>query len=191
MEGRTVQHRPPTPVESGQVKDLPHKWGLLIGRCGKASHLLEVVGELQILVEQVAKVRDREGMHPVVVGRIPIAFLHHQAESVGGAKAAEGPQPLLHLEALQTAQYIFFPFFTCDPVSENGSLFTEPSPSPQSSPPPPKNAWGCGLEARGQWEGETGLCSKGSAGDIPGQSRAVDFVVIDEVHILQHAQDGL
>lgn len=44
---------------------------------GKCSHLLEVVGELQVLVEQVAEVRDREGVHPVVVGGIPVALLHH------------------------------------------------------------------------------------------------------------------
>lgn len=129
---------------SGQVKDPPHKWGLVIGRCGKGSHLLEVVGELQILVEQVAKVRDREGMHPVVVGGIPVALLHHQAEPGGGAKAAEGTQPLLHWEAPQTAHYIFLLFFICDPMSENGSLFTEPSPSPQIQSSPSQ-------ECLGQW----------------------------------------
>lgn len=91
---------------SGQGEDLPHQWGLIIGRCGRGGHLLEVVGELQILVEQVAKVRDREGVHPVVVGWIPVAFLHHQAESGGGAKTGEGPQPLLLQEALQIAQHI-------------------------------------------------------------------------------------
>lgn len=27
--------------------------------------------------------------------------------------------------------------------------------------------------------------------DEPGQGRAVNFVVVDEIHVLQHAQDGL
>lgn len=69
---------------------------------GKGSHSLEVVSELQVLVEQVAEVRDREGMHPVVVGWVPVALLHHQTEPGGGERAAEGPQALLRaaLQAL-------------------------------------------------------------------------------------------
>lgn len=100
--GGCTAHPPPSEKDrmSGQVEDLPHEWDLIIGRCGRGGHLLEVVGELQILVEQVAKMRDREGVHPVVVGWIPVAFLHHQAESGGGAKTGEGPQPLLLQEAL-------------------------------------------------------------------------------------------
>lgn len=68
----------------------------------KGSHSLEVVGELQVLVEQVAEVRDREGVHPVVVGWVPVALLHHQTEPGGGERAAEGPQALLQaaLQAL-------------------------------------------------------------------------------------------
>lgn len=52
----------------------------LVGRRGWRSHSLEVVGELQIFVEQVAEVGDRKGVHPVVVGGIPVALLHHQTE---------------------------------------------------------------------------------------------------------------
>ena len=68
---------------------------------GQCRHSLEVVGKLQILVEQVAEVGDRKGMHPVVVGGIPVALLHHQTEPGGGERAAEGPQALLFQEALQ------------------------------------------------------------------------------------------
>lgn len=32
---------------------------------------------------------------------------------------------------------------------------------------------------------------KGGWGHTPGQRGAVDFVVVDEIHVLQHAQDGL
>ena len=32
---------------------------------------------------------------------------------------------------------------------------------------------------------------RGGLGHTPGQSWAVNFVVIDEIHVLQHAQDGL
>lgn len=70
-------------------------------RQGKHSHSLEVVGELQVLVEQVAEVGDREGMHPVVIRGIPVALLHHQTEPGGGERAAEGPQALLLQAALQ------------------------------------------------------------------------------------------
>lgn len=42
-------------------------------------------------------------------------------------------------------------------------------------------------------EAETGLLVHGEEGwgYTPGQCRAVNFVVIDEIHVLQHAQDGL
>lgn len=68
---------------------------------GKGSHSLEVVGELQVLVEQVAKVGDRKGVHPVVVRGVPVALLHHQTEPRGGERAAQGPQALLLQQALQ------------------------------------------------------------------------------------------
>lgn len=31
-------------------------------------------------MEQVTKMSDREGVHPVVVRRVPVAFLHHKTE---------------------------------------------------------------------------------------------------------------
>lgn len=53
------------------------------------SHSLEVVGELQVLVEQVAEVRDREGVHPVVIGWVSVTLLHHQAEPGGEESASD------------------------------------------------------------------------------------------------------
>ena len=43
-------------------------------------YTLEVVGQPYVFVEQIAEVCDGEGVHPVVVGRVPVAFLHHQTE---------------------------------------------------------------------------------------------------------------
>ena len=37
-----------------------------------------------VLEEGVAKVSHREGMGPVVVGRVTVAFLHHQYKPVPG-----------------------------------------------------------------------------------------------------------
>ena len=54
-------------------------WGRVWGRA-----VLQVVGQLQVLVEQVAEVGDGEGVHPVVVRGVPVALLHHQAEPGGG-----------------------------------------------------------------------------------------------------------
>lgn len=42
-----------------------------------------------------------------------------------------------------------------------------------------------------QSELETEALLQGQYRHIPGQSWAVNFVVVDEVHVLQHAQDGL
>ena len=61
----------------------------------------------------------------------------------------------------------------------------------KSSLPPSRMLGGMDLRFKDNRKGKLGLCSKGSAGHIPGQSWAVNFVVIDEVHVLQHAQDGL
>lgn len=52
--------------------------------------LLQVVNELQVLVEQVAEVGDGERVHPVVVGRVTVPLLHHQAEPGQGAKPCRG-----------------------------------------------------------------------------------------------------
>lgn len=50
------------------------------GHRGRAVHVLEVAREPKVLVEQVAEVADGEGVHPVVVRRVPVAFLHHKTE---------------------------------------------------------------------------------------------------------------
>lgn len=54
------------------------------------SDSLQVVDELQVLVEQVAEVGDREGMHPVVVRGVAVALLHHQAEPGRGQARTSG-----------------------------------------------------------------------------------------------------
>lgn len=87
------------PPERRRQNEWPERTCHTPGACGKDSHLLEVAGKLQVLIEQVAKVRDRKGVHPVVVGWVPVAFLHHQAEP-GGAETAEGSQSRLLWEAL-------------------------------------------------------------------------------------------
>lgn len=43
-------------------------------------YILEVAWEPKIFVEQVTKMSDRKGVHPVVVRRVPVAFLHHKTE---------------------------------------------------------------------------------------------------------------
>lgn len=50
------------------------------GSRGREVDVLEVAREPKVFVEQVAKVADGEGVHPVVVRRVPVAFLHHETE---------------------------------------------------------------------------------------------------------------
>lgn len=50
------------------------------GNRGREVDVLEVAREPKVFVEQVAKVADGEGVHPVVVRRVPVAFLHHETE---------------------------------------------------------------------------------------------------------------
>lgn len=46
--------------------------------------------------------------------------------------------------------------------------------------------------SRGQREADRAAGTRrGGLGYTPGQCRTVNFVVIDEIHVLQHAQDGL
>lgn len=55
--------------------------------------LLEVVWEPQVLVEQVAEVRHRERVHPVVIWRVSVALLHHQTKPKGHIKSLKSSEP--------------------------------------------------------------------------------------------------
>lgn len=165
---------------------------------GKCSHSLEVVGELQVLVEQVAEVGDRKGVHPVVVGWIPVALLHHQTEPGGGERAAQGPQALLLQETLQ-ALPCPIPLLSCGP-SVCELLLTHRSPPPSQEWASPRHPQTVLPRAQGAMDVRVELggrqrrgCLHGGEGwgHTPGQRRAVNFVVIDEIHVLQHAEDGL
>jgi len=63
------------------------------GDRGRWLALLQVVDQLQVLVEQVAEVGDGEGVHPVVVGGVTVALLHHQAEPGRGGEGSSHPHP--------------------------------------------------------------------------------------------------
>lgn len=45
--------------------------------------LLKILSHVQILAQEVTEVAHREGVHPVVVRRIPVASLNHQAKPMG------------------------------------------------------------------------------------------------------------
>lgn len=139
---------------------------------------------------------DRKGVHPVVVGGIPVALLHHQTEPGGGKRAAHGPQALLLQQALQALSYpipSLFSRFCESPLTGGSSHHYKSGPPLDILRGPSQSTGSNGCESRGQREAETGLLAHGAEGwgYTPGQCRAVNFVVIDEIHVLQHAQDGL
>lgn len=47
------------------------------------------------------------------------------------------------------------------------------------------------VEDRGRQRPGLPACRGEGWAYAPGQRRAVNFVVVDEIHVLQHAQDGL
>lgn len=142
---------------------------------------------------------DGKGVHPVVVGGIPVALLHHQTEPGGRREGSRGASGSL-LPGITSGSALphSFPLLMV-PGVWGLPLTHGSSPLPQTGPllvihrDPFPERWGNGGECGGQKEAkpEAACMWRGRLGHTPGQSRAIDFVVIDEIHVLQHAQDGL
>lgn len=141
---------------------------------------------------------DRKGVHPVVVGGVPVALLHHQTEPGGrgeGSRGASGSPPPARPSGSAWPGPFLYSWSQGLGLASHSGIF--PTPADRATPShlqrPLPRARGNGCESAGQREAKPGAaCTwRGGLGRAPGQSRAVDLVVVDEIHVLQHAQNGL